>query len=83
MIHRAALLSLAMLALVACDDARRGMTPTSVQTISPTMPPNRVGACADSALVDEKCTKAWYSCSEERSVCSRQWTDCCRTTSTN
>jgi hypothetical protein len=75
---RLVLACLAALTLAGCDDTRRSMTPASVQAPATTMPPVRSGACADSALVDEKCTQAWYSCSAEHSVCVRQWNECCR-----
>jgi len=74
------MLALALLALAACDDSRRAASSAGTQASSLTMPPMRMGACLDSALVDEKCTAAWYSCSADRSTCSRQWTDCCRAT---
>ena len=80
MLLRASLACLALVALAACDDTRRNMTPASVQATSTTMPPVRVGACADSALVDEKCTKAWYTCSGDHSACALQWSACCRAT---
>jgi len=77
---RLVLACLAAVALAACDDTRRGMTPASVQATSPTMPPVRAGACAASALVDQKCTQGWYSCSADHGTCVRLWEDCCRAT---
>jgi hypothetical protein len=71
---------LALLTLAACNDVQHAGTPASVQAASTTMPPMRSAACADSALVDEKCTAAWYACSDDHATCSRHWEDCCRAT---
>jgi len=80
MLLRAFLACLALVALTACDDTRRNMTPPSAQAMSTTMPPARIGACADSALVDEKCTNSWYTCSDDHGTCASKWQECCRAT---
>ena len=74
------LVLVAVVALAACDDARHAVAPAASQSANSTMPPMRVGGCADSALVDEKCTAAWYTCSGDHNTCSRQWEECCRAT---
>ncbi len=72
----------AVVALTACDNARDAVHPAGARsTASSTMPPARGGKCVDSVLLDDKCTKDWYLCSDIRSTCDRQWDDCCRATS--
>jgi len=71
----------ALILLAACSDSHNTTHPAAVQATSPTMPPMRIGNCANSVLVDEKCTQDWYSCADGRSVCMRHWEECCHSTS--
>jgi hypothetical protein len=80
---RAVLVCVAVLALAACDDARQAVAPVSVPAAQSTMPPMRVGGCADTALIDERCTAAWYACSDAHNTCSRKWEECCRASTAN
>jgi hypothetical protein len=76
------MLFFAVVALTACDHARDAVHPVSAQpAASATMPPARGGKCVKNVLLDDKCTKDWYQCSDIRSTCVRQWDDCCRATS--
>src|SRR5258706_15418588 len=75
------LLVLALIALAACGDARDAAHPVSTRaTASATMPPARSGRCVDTVLLDDKCTRDWYQCSDVRSNCVRQWDACCHAT---
>jgi len=64
------------LALVTCADGSvlaRSFPPVA----SPTMPPRRVADCVTYALLDNKCTADWYSCTAARPICVRVWNECC------
>ena len=72
------LLLAALIELGACNDSGEAARPAYLPPAeSSTMPPNRVGACTDSALIDDKCTNEWYQCRDGRAECTRHWETCC------
>lgn len=46
---------------------------------SPSLPPPRVSDCISFALLDDKCTKDWYTCKRgaKPETCADAWEECC------
>jgi hypothetical protein len=54
--------------------------PATPAGASPNLPPQRVADCIVFALLDDACTKQWYTCrrgSSELSGCIDAWENCC------
>lgn len=74
---RLKIVALALL-LSACSEVPPG---TDMYAAQRSMPPDRHLDCGTLALVDEKCTRAWYGCKDEAKVgesCLAAYKTCCR-----
>jgi hypothetical protein len=54
--------------------------PATPAGIAPSLPPTRVADCINFALLDDMCTKQWYTCKRggsELAGCIDAWETCC------
>lgn len=54
--------------------------PATPAGASPSLPPNRVADCINLALLDDMCTKRWYTCKRgggDLAGCIDAWESCC------
>jgi len=74
-----AVVFLAALMLGGCSDSPSAGH-TAVVAVSSTMPPRQVADCPFYTLLDDKCTRDWYTCTSnigEHPSCTKAWAQCC------